>query len=182
VDRATLFNPDICAGDQRASNFAFLWKPIKSQPERTLLVLAFLALTAICFPNVLLQRRFWAEEGLVFYANAWSLSWWEALLFPSQGYINAVPNIAGLLAYLVPIEAALYVTSGVALAVHCLPAFLVTFARDAWLQSRGAVIAALVLIATPPGTEEACDLDAIHRCPRLLLALGAYFRTWPKLA
>jgi hypothetical protein len=158
------------------ASFAFLWEPIKGRPKRILLIIAFACLTAFRFPNVILHGRFWAEEGLVFYSNAWTLSWWEALLHPSAGYINVIPNIAGLLAYLVPIETAPYVTSGVALVVHCFPALLILFARDSWLQARGVIIAALVVIATPPGTEEAW-LNSINSqqtlalCAAMLLAL-----------
>jgi hypothetical protein len=68
------------------------------------------------------------------------LPWWQVLLFSHAGYLNFVANFAGFLAYVVPVQAARHVSSGVALIVHCCPAILVAFALDVWLQKRALVI------------------------------------------
>jgi hypothetical protein len=157
--------------DQRVFPFPSLWQPVQNRRERVLFVLGFAVLTAIRFPNAFRHGRFWAEEGSLFYANAWSLPWWQALAFSHSGYLNLVANFAGLLAYLVPVAAAPHVSSGVALIVHCCPAILVAFAPDAWLQKRAVLLAALLLIATPPGTEEVW-LNAINSQFILTLCAG----------
>lgn len=93
--------------------------------------------------------------------------------------MNLVTNLAGLLAYLVPIGAAPYVTSGVALVIHCFPAILVVVARDAWLQSRAVLIAALILIAAPPGTEEVW-LNSINSQSVLIVCVGLILALEPR--
>jgi hypothetical protein len=156
---------------------AFLLHPVTGTPQRALLVAAFASLIALRFPQVLEHGRFWAEEGSVFYANAWTMPWWRALLATHSGYLNLIANAAGLLAYLAPIKAAPYVSSTVALLVYCCAASLVVFARDDWLQMRIVVLAALLLIATPPGTDEVW-LNSINSqfivivCVGLVLALA----------
>lgn len=156
-----------------------LRRPVASDRERVLIVLAFAVLTALRFPNALWHGRFWAEEGSLFYANAWTLPWWEALLFLHTGYLNLTANLAGLLAYLVPLKAAPYVTSGVALVIHCFPAILVVFARDAWLQSLAVLIAALILIAAAPGTEEVW-LNSINSQSILIVCVGLILALEPR--
>jgi hypothetical protein len=58
--------------DRRDFPLPALWQPVRNTRERVLFVLGFAVLTAIRFPNAPWYGRFWAEEGSLFYANAWS--------------------------------------------------------------------------------------------------------------
>ena len=107
-------SPAANGADQPVFPFASFWQPVPNSRERVLFVLAFAVLTAMRCPTAFWHGRFWAEEGSL-YANAWSLPWWQVLLFSNAGYLNFVANFAG-------------------------PAILVVFAPDAWLQKRALVI------------------------------------------
>jgi hypothetical protein len=133
----------------------WLKSPVEGWPERALFVALFAVLVAVRIPGILLHGRFWAEEGRNFFANAWNLPWWQALFAPHSGYVNVSGNLAALLArHLVPLAAAPYVTSGVALLIQCLPAILIARSRADWLQPRAVMLAALALIVAPPFVQE----------------------------
>ena len=165
--------------DWRSSLKAFFWRPIAGNRERILLIAGFAAFTVLRFPDVLRHGRFWAEEGLLFYANAWTLPWWQALFYQHVGYVSFIANAAGLLAYLAPVKQAPYVSSGVALLMYCFAAALIVFAKDAWLQKRIVVFAALLLIATPPGTEEVW-LNSINSQSVLIVCVGLILALEPR--
>ena len=117
-----------------------------------LLLLAAAAFLVLRAPRVLLEGRFWAEEGSVYFASALA-GGPSALLRPHQGYLNLATNLATGAAALpfVPLEAAPRVTVLAALLVQLLPAFLLLTRRAAWLPSPSARLAAagLALLARP---------------------------------
>ena len=140
--------------------------------ERASYLLFFALLVAVRLPRVFLEGRFWAEEGRVYFENAWNLPWLDALLFSYAGYLNLTANAAGLLAlYLPPLWAAPYVSTGLALIIQCLPAVLILTSRLDWLRHRAVLVAALLLIATPPHSEEVW-LNSICSQYHLTLAAG----------
>src|SRR6185312_5337640 len=66
----------------------WLKRPIASNSERCIYILAFASLIAIRLPNVLLQGRFWAEEGNVHFESSWSQPWYKAIVLVHAGYLN----------------------------------------------------------------------------------------------
>jgi hypothetical protein len=144
--------------------------------ERLAYLAIFAALLCARLPDVVLHGRFWAEEGKVFFARAWTMPWYEALLAPHGGYLNIVANAGGLLASRFPLELAPYVTTALGLLFQLAPAIVLLTARDAWLQGRTVLLLALVLIAVPPASEEVW-LQTLHAqfhlivCGALVLAL-----------
>ncbi len=118
----------------------------------TLVLLAAALFLALRAPRVLLEGRFWAEEGTVWFTAARSDAL-GALVQPHQGYLNLAANLAAGAASLpfVPLEAAPRVTVLAALLVQLLPAFLLMTRRAAWLPSLTARVAAvgLYLVASP---------------------------------
>ena len=140
-------------------------------------VLAFAALICIRMPGILIHGRFWAEEGHPTFEAAWVLPWYDMLTYTYGDYLSFVPNVASLLArHLVPLDYAPYVTTTIALLVQICPAILLITARDEWLSGRGRLLAALLLVATAPATEEVW-LATIHAqvhlglCVALILVL-----------
>jgi hypothetical protein len=65
------------------SRFALLqdWlgRPTGSNSERVVWVSMFVLLIVMRQPRILLEGRFWAEEGPVFFVNAWDMPWYRAL-------------------------------------------------------------------------------------------------------
>lgn len=146
-------------------------RPPGSGLERLSYLAFFALLVAVRLPRVFLEGRFWAEEGRVHFENAWNMPWLDALLFSYAGYLNLTANAAGLLArYLPPLWAAPYVSTGLALIIQCLPAVLILTSRLDWLRHRAVLVAALLLIATPPHSEEVW-LNSI--CSQYHLTLSA---------
>lgn len=128
---------------------------IERTSARVLWVLGFALLICIRLPGILIHGRFWAEEGSPIFQYAWTMPWYNVLTLSYGGYLSIVPNLAGLLArHLVPLAYAPYVTITIALLIQLCPAILLATARDEWLSGRIRLITALLLLATPPATEE----------------------------
>ncbi|MCB2190591.1 MAG: hypothetical protein KQI62_03450 [Deltaproteobacteria bacterium] len=148
--------------------------------ERWIYLGLFALLVAVRLPRILLEGRFWAEEGCVFFARAWHAPWMEALFFSYAGYLNLTANGAGLLAhYLVPLWAAPYVSTGIALIIQCLPAMLILTSRLEWLRHRAVLMVALLIIATPPHSEEVW-LNSICSQYHLALSTGIILALEPR--
>lgn len=127
-------------------------EPPPRAPVVALALLAAAAFLVLRAPRVLLDGRFWAEEGTVWFAAARG-DGLAALLRPHQGYLNLVANVAAGAAALpvVPLESAPRVTVLVALLVQLLPAYLLLTRRASWLPSIPLRVAALglYLVARP---------------------------------
>ncbi len=140
-------------------------------------MVAFAAILCARMPGVVLHGRLWAEEGRVFYVHAATVPWFRALAFSYGGYLNLVANAAPMIARaLLPLRDVPWFTIGVGLLFQCCPAILLVCSRDEWLRSTWSLIAALLLIASPPLTEEVW-LQTLHSqfhltlCGALILAL-----------
>ena len=141
-----------------------------AQSGRTLrfgLLLAFAVLVLARLPNVILEGRFFGEEGSNFFAYAWHMPWQDALLHPLGGYLNIVASGSTLLAKALvtsgwlSLEKAPYVTILIALFFQCCPAALILSANDSWLKPWWAKPMALLMLATPPMVEEVW-LHSLH--------------------
>jgi hypothetical protein len=166
------------------SRFALLqdWlgRPIGSDSERVLWVVMFVLLVVMRQPRILLEGRFWAEEGPVFFVNAWDMPWYRALLLPYAGYLNLIANLAGVLArHFASLRAAPYVSTSLALLVQCTPAVLLVTSRADWLQHRIVIMAALTLVAIIPFSLEV-SLSSIGSQFYLALAVGIILATEPR--
>jgi succinate dehydrogenase hydrophobic anchor subunit len=168
VSAATASNP-------ASTSTIFAGEPI-SVAEKSVYVLLFALLVAIRIPKIL-DGRFWAEEGTIFFRHAWQVPWEQAILWSYGGYLNISANLAGILAaHLVPLEKACYVTSLFGLIVQTFPVILLCSSDLKWLQDRKTLICALLLIATPPLSQEiwlSCIGSQVHLtlCVALILAL-----------
>lgn len=129
--------------------------PVSSSGERFMYILLFALLVAVRIPRILLEGRFWAEDGRIFYERAWERPWLDALFLPYTGYLNLTANLAGVFArHFAPLPIAPYVTTGLALLIQCVPAILIVTSRLDWLQRRVVLLIALLIVATPPDSEE----------------------------
>jgi len=152
-------------------------RPIDAGWEQAAFVLVLLFGIAVRIPGVWIYGRFWAEEGSPFFARAWTLPWWEALVAPHANYLNLVGNAASLLAaHLTTLQTAPHVTTTIAVLIQCLPGVLVVTAREEWLPNRFVVLTALAVIVLAPVPEEVWANSAnshVHLmlCAAIILAL-----------
>ena len=140
----------------------------RSCTEMLLWLVACAAVICARVPT-LLDGRFWAEDGQVFYANAWAMPWAHALLYNHSGYINFIANAAGLLARLTSVSGAPLVVELVALLVQLLPCIVLIRSQERWLRSRVILAIALFLVVAPIGFEELW-LNAANSQFHLILA------------
>jgi hypothetical protein len=98
----------------------------------TLALLIYAALVLLRMPEIVLKGRFWAEEGAVFFTNAWTLDPVSALLMPVGGYLNLVANAATLAArWTMPLTDAPYPIRLAGLALR----LFVPGSDEIWLQT-----------------------------------------------
>jgi hypothetical protein len=114
------------------------------------IVAVFLVL-ALRNTDLLTAPRFWAEEGLLFYAPAWAGSATEAVFGCPQGYYNLGCRLGSLFALLLPVEHAPLGTTIFALFVQAIPPLLLlrVARRCSWSRTATAAATAAMLIAPP---------------------------------
>jgi len=140
--------------------------------EKFAYLIVFILLVAIRIPIIFGQGRFWAEEGTIFFANAFHFPWYKALFTSYAGYLNLPANLAGILAKeLAPMNKACLVSSGLALIFQSFPALLLCTTKEPWLQNRRALLCALLLVASLPMSHEVW-LSSISSQYHLNLCVG----------
>ncbi len=82
--------------------------------------LVLLMLFSRC-PSRITHPQFFAEDGLIFFAQAYNLGWSHTVLMPQVGYLYLVARLGAGLALLVPLAQAPLVTAVVAMLVQALP-------------------------------------------------------------
>ena len=139
----------------KGSQQSKLPRPAISSRVIVFLLIASAFLICARMPNIVLQSRFWGEEGLFFYQNAWFLPWYQALFTPIGGYLCFVANVGGVLArYLMPIEYAPYVTITIGLFFQLCPILLLATSGESWVRSQTILFLAAILIITVPTSGE----------------------------
>lgn len=150
--------------------------------QRLALLLGVALLVVLRLPQAWAQGRFLDEEGTIFLGFAWHRPALQALFRSFAGYLNLGANATTLAtarlvrAQIVPLELAPYVTMVTALLFQLLPALLLLSGRGGWLANRWAVLAALLMLAIGPMTEEVF-VNTLHiqfhlaLCSALILAL-----------
>jgi hypothetical protein len=161
-----------------AGNTAVL-APHLSWRYRNLLLLGFAVLVAVRLRAVWPGGRLWAEEAVVYLANAWTEPWYQALVAVHAGYINLPAAAAPLLAlHLVPLEYLACVMVVLALLMQLLPAIALLSSGIAWLSDWRVLARALLLVAIPPLATEVW-LNTITSQFHVLLAVAVILAAVP---
>lgn len=152
----------------------------KRSNQTALLLFIYILFLFLRAPDIFFQGRFWAEEGYIFYANAYNMSPLQALFVVFGGYINVGASGATLIArYLyIPLEYAPYFTIFVGLFCQVIPIYLILTAKDKWLSPFYIRILATFLLLLVPESSE-ISLQSLHLQFHLALActLIAFFDT-----
>jgi hypothetical protein len=105
-------------------------------------------------PRYFLQPRLWAEEGSLHFAYSFSHSALQSLFQPQLGYLNFWPNLATILATLIPLETAPLVTTLMAFIGQMLPVGLILFSRSPlWGGWGRKALGGAVVLFVPMSTE-----------------------------
>ena len=104
-------------------------------------------------PDAVFHPQFWAEDGRIWFADAYNLGWWTALLRTYMGYFQTLPRLGAGLALLVPLSVAPLLLNLIAIAIQALPVNLLIMSRSsAWgsLGFRALLAATYVALPTSP--------------------------------
>lgn len=71
-------------------------------------------------PDMIFRPQFWAEDGIVWFSQAYNDGWWHALFRTQVGYFQTLARLGAALSLLVPIATAPLVCTLIALAVQAL--------------------------------------------------------------
>lgn len=88
------------------------------------LILSFLLALVIIFsrsPGMFTHAQFYAEDGAIWYADAYNFGWLHSLTLPDGGYFNTLQRLGGSLALLVPYQWAPLAMALVGLVLQALP-------------------------------------------------------------
>jgi hypothetical protein len=101
-------------------------------------------------PDAIFHAQFWAEDGHVWFADAYNLGWWTALFRTQDGYFQTLPRLGAALALLAPIALAPLVLNLIAITVQALPVNLLLASRSsAWGSLRFRAFLACTYLALP---------------------------------
>ena len=105
-------------------------------------------------PDAVFHAQFYAEDGHVWFADAYNLGWWHALFRAQDGYFQTFPRLGAALALLVPMARAPLVMNILAIAAQALPVSLLLSARSqAWGSLRFRAVLAAAYLALPDSSE-----------------------------
>ncbi len=145
------------------------------------LSLVVVAAVVLRVPDLLLEPRFWAEEGSVFFSHALGAATDQALMAVHQGQFSLVPNLAAWLATRVPIEQAPAVTMMIALGIQALPALILATSSAPWADNpvRRTVAVLVVLVVGAAGESHATTLGSQFHLALAAAAIYLEFATEP---
>lgn len=89
-----------------------------------LLTLGSLFLIIIRRPDAILNPQFWAEDGVLWFGQAYSSGWVNALFLPVTGYFQTLARIGGSIAQLFPLGSAPLIFNLIAILTQMLPIYL----------------------------------------------------------
>jgi len=102
-------------------------------------------------PSFFFEPRFWGEEGVIYFSNAFNNSWYQALFTPHLGYFSLFNNIASTLAAnIVPLKYAPLITTLLAFVVQVIPLAIVLWSRsELWGSAVKKAVGILIILFVP---------------------------------
>lgn len=135
-----------------------------SRSTHLLLGTLLAALLLFRSPGSLLHPQFWAEDGTLFFQDAFNHGFLKTILQPASGYLHTFPRLVAGLSLLLPMEQAPLVFNLAAFVVQLLPALYLLSPRMACIipSFSARLFAALLYIAVPAAHETHVNLTNAH--------------------
>jgi hypothetical protein len=133
-------------------------------------------------PDAFYNAQFWAEDGKIWYAQAYNLGWLHALTLPFGSYLNTLSRLAAALALCFPFRLAPLIMDCVGLVCQVLPVCVLLSSRCTnWggLGMRG--LMATVYVAIPNSWEVDVNATDAHfhlALVAFLVATGVRPASW----
>jgi len=123
--------------------------------RRVVLVFLFcMALVVSRRPDVLFHAQFWAEDGKMWYADAYNLDVIQPFLHPAAGYFDTFPRLAALAGLLLPLGIVPLMFSSIAVVFQVLPAqFLMSSRCCEWGSTNARALFAFLYLGLPNSQE-----------------------------
>ena len=140
------------------------WTSAPSRSTHLLLGALLAALLLLRRPGSLLHPQFWAEDGTLFFQEAFNQGFWSTILQPASGYLHSFPRLVAGFSLLFPMEQAPLVFNLAAFAIQLIPALYLLSPRMASVipSFSSQAAAALVYIALPASYETHVNLTNSH--------------------
>ena len=121
-------------------------------------------------PDAIFHAQLYAEDGHVWFADAYNLGWWPALFRTWTGYYLTLPRLGAALALLVPLSLVPLLLNIIAIFFHALPVNLLLIARSSeWGTLRFRAQLAAIYLVLPNCLEVSAGITDAN----WLLALSA---------
>lgn len=119
------------------------------------LSLALVLVLALRGPGHFLDAQLFAEDGTVYFKQAYDAGFWGSVLAPAAGYLSLYPRLAAALAQLAPLSAVPLVLALAALLAHAAPIpYLLSTRMSRHIPSAPLrLVAALIYVAAPNSLE-----------------------------
>jgi hypothetical protein len=123
--------------------------------RRVVLVFLFFAAVVVSRrPDVLFNAQFWAEDGKVWFADAYNLGVIQPFLHPAAGYFDTFPRMAALIGLFLPLGIAPLMFSCIAIVFQVLPAqFLLSSRCSEWGSMNARALFAFLYLGLPNSQE-----------------------------
>jgi len=126
-------------------------------------------------PDALLNPQFYAEDGRVWFADAWNMGWAHSLTLSEGGYLNTLPRLVCALAILVPLKSAPLLLNWAGILIQALPLnFLLSWRCSSWGPLWLRAFQASIYISLPNSSELDVTITNAHWHLALLCCLVAF--------
>lgn len=123
--------------------------------KSSFLLLTFIIAIYVREPLYLLNPRFWAEEGQIYFSYAYNNPWYISLFTPHLGYFSLLNNLAVTLsAHVFPLWSSSIVTTFIALFIQITPSMIVIYGQSFLWDTHTKKILILLILLFAPITEE----------------------------
>src|SRR5882672_7008724 len=123
--------------------------------RRVVLVFLFcLAVVVSRRPDALFHAQFWAEDGKIWYADAFNLGLIQPFPQPAAGYFHSFPRIAALVGLLLPIAVVPLLFNCIAIVFQIIPVqFLLSSRCCEWGSVNARALFAFLYLGLPNSQE-----------------------------
>lgn len=137
-------------------------------------------------PDAVFHPQFFAEDGRIWFADAYNFGWWTALFRTQDGYFQTLPRLGSSVALLVPFAFAPLVLILIAIAVQALPVNLLLWSGSSnWGGFKFRAILAALYLAQPNNTEISWGITeaqwSLALCAFLLVVASVPQSIWGRL-
>src|SRR5215204_5643554 len=123
--------------------------------RRVALVFLFAAALVVSRrPDMIFHAQFWAEDGKIWFADAYNLGALEPMLHPAAGYFDTLPRLAALIGLMFPMESVPLLFNCIALVFQLLPVLFILSSRcSEWGSFNARALLAFLYLALPNSQE-----------------------------